>query len=399
MNSVKPEGMVGALWLTAYEVVKVNHRLSFLYIKHIDTIKDGPDLYYVIRDMEDLSILLSPTKYLKFKTKAHISPNTIRSTAFALIYYLHYLQELHLSVDDVYSMPYDRQYLHFTGFLEWLQNGYHKEENRKRKPNNRTCNDYLRTVFRWFDFLEQQDDTTGVLKIRSKGRRYFGKGTLTSQKTTGSFKGYLREEKCAGRKIEKEDIRTLLGACDNNRDRVLILLLAETGLRIGELLGVRFAEDIDHEKHRIRVTFRSDNENGSRAKYAEERSMLISDETYRIMMCYISEYHLLLRSGYLFVGISSVNAGKPLTVPMVHSIFQRLGRKTGIKASPHMFRHYFAYERYRSGWDIVLISRALGHRKISTTEQYLDITGEELEKSAEEYFRKEKSLIGVSDVL
>ena len=64
-----------------------------------------------------------------------------------------------------------------------------------------------------------------------------------------------------------------------------------------------------------------------------------------------------------------------------------------------MFRHYFAYERYRSGWDIALISRALGHRKISTTEQYLDITGEELEKSAEEYFSKEKSLIGMSDVL
>ena len=33
MNSVKPEGMVGALWLTAYEVVKVNHRLSFFIHK------------------------------------------------------------------------------------------------------------------------------------------------------------------------------------------------------------------------------------------------------------------------------------------------------------------------------------------------------------------------------
>ena len=366
----------------------------------VDTIKDGTDLYYVIRDMEDLSILLSPTKYLKFKAKAHMSPNTIRHAAHALVHYLHYLQEQHLSVDDVYSLPFDRQYMHFTGFLQWLQNAYHKGESRKMKPNNRTCNGYLREVFRWFDFLERLGDVPGVLKVRSEVRRHFDTEKHIYQKTTRSFKGFLREQESVGQRIEKEDIRTLLGACANLRDKVLLLLLAETGLRIGELLGVRFSEDIDHEKQRIRVKFRSDNDNDARAKYEEERSMLISDEAYRIMMCYISEYHLLMMySGYLFVGISGETAGKPLTIAAVHAMFKRLERKTGIKAAPHMFRHYFAYERYRSGWDIVLISRALGHRRISTTEHYLDIAGEELEKSAKEYFNNVKGLIGVPDVL
>ena len=43
----------------------------------------------------------------------------------------------------------------------------------------------------------------------------------------------------------------------------------KTGFRIGELLGVRYATDIDYERHLLYVNFREDNENGARAKNAE----------------------------------------------------------------------------------------------------------------------------------
>lgn len=46
---------------------------------------------------------------------------------------------------------------------------------------------------------------------------------------------------------------------------MLLLLLAETGFRIGELLGVRYVEDIDYQGCRIRVEPRVDNENEVRA--------------------------------------------------------------------------------------------------------------------------------------
>ena len=38
-----------------------------------------------------------------------------------------------------------------------------------------------------------------------------------------------------------------------------------------------------------------------------------------------------------------------------------------------MLRHYFANERRKSGWDLPLISKALGHKHISTTESYLNL--------------------------
>ena len=89
----------------------------------------------------------------------------------------------------------------------------------------------------------------------------------------------------------------LLKACANCRDQILLLLLAETGFRIGELLGVRYATDIDYERHLLYVNFREDNENGARAKNAEYRRQ-ISDATLNSAV-YIEEYKTLFPAGIL----------------------------------------------------------------------------------------------------
>lgn len=57
-------------------------------------------------------------------------------------------------------------------------------------------------------------------------------------------------------------------------------MLAETGYRIGELLGVKYVKDIDYRNHMIRVCFREDNENEARAKNAEYRSAKVSNDTF-----------------------------------------------------------------------------------------------------------------------
>ena len=50
-----------------------------------------------------------------------ISPNTIRRSAFALSYYLNYMDENQLHLDDIYKMKYAEQHEHFTDFLIWLK--------------------------------------------------------------------------------------------------------------------------------------------------------------------------------------------------------------------------------------------------------------------------------------
>ena len=215
-----------------------------------------------------------------------------------------------------------------------------------------------------------------------------------------SFRGYLKEKGHQGKTIEQDKIVELLQECANSRDQILLLLLAETGFRIGELLGVRYAEDIDYEKHIIYVNFRDDNENGARAKNAEFRRAKISDATFDILMFYIEDYkELILGQEYLFINVSGDYVGKPFKGSGVYAMLRRLEKKTGIKASPHMLRHYFANARRKDGWKLEMISQALGHRNIETTMKYLNITEDELIEVSDAFYNRHQAMYGVQNLL
>ena len=147
-------------------------------------------------------------------------------------------------------------------------------------------------------------------------------------------------------------------------------------------------------------SFREDNENNARAKNAEFRRAKISDATFDILTFYIEEYkELILKQEYLFINVSGDYAGKPFKVSGVYAMLRRLEEKTGIKASPHMLRHYFANERRKDGWKLELISQALGHRNIETTMKYLNITDEELIQVSDEFYSKHQAMYGIQDLL
>lgn len=79
-------------------------------------------------------------------------------------------------------------------------------------------------------------------------------------------------------------------------------------------------------------------------------------------MFYIEDYkELIIGQEYLFINVSGDYVGKPFKGSGVYAMLRRLERKTGIKASPHMLRHYFANARRKDGWKLEMISQALGH--------------------------------------
>lgn len=370
-----------------------------LYI--VDKVMDGAVTYYFIRCSEDMSIIPLPTKYLTYKIRAKASPNTVKRIAFSLSYYFTYLANKNLILGDIFELPYAKQHEHFTEFLIWIKNGNHNTNKKKKIPSNFTCNTYLRDVFGWFQFLELEYEQFDDLKVLSKKVVSFRNSVgLRFSVTYKAFKGYFREEEHRGKTIEQDKIVTILDACVNCRDQVLILLLAETGFRIGELLGIRYTKDIDYDKRTLKVYYREDNANFARAKNAEYRRAKISPETFEILMFYLSEYRNLLKnSEYLFINLAGEDAGKPLNVNTVYAMLKRLEEKTDVKATPHMLRHYFANERRKSGWEITLISKALGHKHISTTEQYLDIDTDELSKATDDFYNRNKSIFMVDKLI
>ena len=215
-----------------------------------------------------------------------------------------------------------------------------------------------------------------------------------------SFKGYLKEKDRNVRAAQEPEIIDILRACTNLRDQLLLLLLAETGFRIGEILGVDYTKDIDYEKQVLKVYFRDDNDNEARAKNAEYRSAKISRETFEFLLHYLAEYRRLLqRQSLLFINIRGETAGKPMRVESVYDMLDRMEEKTGIKLTPHMLRRYYAVSRRDAGWALELIQLALGHKHLDTTVKYLGILDNQLMTASREFYEKHSDLYGIKDLL
>lgn len=366
----------------------------------VDFITEGKQKLFYIKDIETFDIVLLPSKYLKYKTEANRSPNTVRRIALSLCYYLNYLSQTETELAEVDKLDFEEQSKHFSQFLYWIKEGNHITDNRIAKTGNGTCNAYLKDVFGFF--LYMADSGYG------KPLRVLAYNQITVANAVGvkrtirskSFKGYMKEKDRDVRAADEVEIVDILQACTNIRDQLLLLLIAETGFRIGEILGLDYTKDIDYKQHNLKVYFRDDNDNDARAKNAEYRSAKISSDTFEFLMHYLSEYRSLLQhQNLLFINIKGKTAGRPMRVESVYDMLERMEVKTGIKLTPHMLRRYYAVSRRNSGWALELIQLALGHKHLDTTVKYLGILDDQLMEASREFYEKHSDLYGIKDLL
>lgn len=360
--------------------------------------REKRSLYYEICGEEDTIIVKQVSKYLRYLKRVNRSPNTIKRIAYGICYYLNFLEYRGLLIQEVLLMTYYAQKEHFQDFLYWIKAGRHCEKINVGRNNN-TCNSYLQSVFGFYGYAMSQFAYSGaILVLVPKGVSYVNKQGVRYQKQVFVFDGYFSKERARKEEsLNERSIGIIVNACTNMRDIIMLLIMAETGFRIGEMLGIRHTKDIDYENQTITVTYRENNSNNARAKNAEERTAKISEDTFKALIEYITgNRELLLQTEYLFVNLHGKTKGEPLSVNAVYSVFRQLEKKTGIKATPHMLRHYFANARRKNGWDLVKICHALGHKSIETTKNYIRIENDEMMDIQTKYFASTQSLFSIS---
>lgn len=175
----------------------------------------------------------------------------------------------------------------------------------------------------------------------------------------------LRREEPEIKVLSIDERRRLLDACDRLRDRFFLTLLGESGIRVGEALGLRH-EDVDARLHCIHIRPRH-NANGARVKGQRSRVVDVSSGLMRLYADYMHEEYGDLDSDYVFVNLWRGPTGRPLRRWAVDDLFARLARRTGIAAHAHMFRHTHATELLRSGVAIEVASKRLGHADVAVT--------------------------------
>jgi site-specific recombinase XerD len=217
---------------------------------------------------------------------------------------------------------------------------------------------------------------------RSSGWRPFlhhvSKGRPQPRRTIG-----LTVPRKLPRVLTADETQAILDACERLRDRFLFALLWDSGIRIGEALGLRHS-DIAAAEREVTIVSRV-NDNGARTKSREPRSIPVSTDLVRLYADYLHDEYGELDSDYVFVNLWAQPLGRPLTYPAVYDLVRRLRRRTGIEFDPHWYRHTAATRMLRDGVPIEVVSKLLGHADITTTVNvYGHLTAADARKALEE---------------
>lgn len=82
----------------------------------VQTEKEGNKKFFYILDQNQMEPELLSSQYLMHKIRSNRSPNTVRRAAFAINYYLEFLEERQKRITEVLEMPFDEQNTHFIDF-------------------------------------------------------------------------------------------------------------------------------------------------------------------------------------------------------------------------------------------------------------------------------------------
>lgn len=152
------------------------------------------------------------------------------------------------------------------------------------------------------------------------------------------------------------------------RDRLMLRMLYETGIRRAELVGLR-EESADLSALTLKV----------RGKGDKERLIPIENE----LAHNISEYLALKRqemgdTEWLFV----TRKGEQMKPSGVNTVVKKYMTclSNADRISPHVFRHTFATHILNEGGDLMAVKELLGHENLATTEIYTHVTRERLKE-------------------
>ncbi|GAA5417367.1 tyrosine recombinase XerC [Paraliobacillus ryukyuensis] len=183
--------------------------------------------------------------------------------------------------------------------------------------------------------------------------------------------------------LEKEELEEFLTATKNEGlegDLLAFTMLAYTGLRVGELVALKW-NDIDFENKTLRVIRTYYNPTSNKLKYqlltpktrTSRRTISIDELLITILQMYKKEQDQIKKDNKPFYQdndfIFASNEGYPKTIKAISIRLQRLLKKTNIKKAitPHSFRHTHTSLLIEADVHIKEIQERLGHADIKTT--------------------------------
>lgn len=233
-----------------------------------------------------------------------------------------------------------------------------------------TVNRKLAAVTAFYDFHHRQSAVPVAERLHPPSHRS-GRGSFRpmlqgfAPLRSRGRPGRLSQRRRLPRVLSLSEVEAVLRAQTRVRDRLLFALLFQTGVRIGQALGLRH-EDVVTWENRIEVVCREDNANGARGK-GSEGSVPVAAALMRLYAEYMHVEYGSLESDYVFVNLWGGRVGHPVTYATVNDVVLRTRRTVGFHFTPHCFRHTYATLSRRAGVPLEVVSQLITHRSVQTS--------------------------------
>lgn len=163
------------------------------------------------------------------------------------------------------------------------------------------------------------------------------------------------------------------------RNRLLLSLMLDTGLRLSEAVSLRW-KDIDLNTGKLMVR---------QGKGAKDRTLWLGEPDLKLLRRWRERQakDIAGSTEHVFTTLD----GEPVSPRYVQQMVKRLAARAGIAKDihPHTLRHSFATDLYRETKDIRLTQKALGHANLATTQIYTHLVDEDLEAALKSFRQAE----------
>lgn len=149
------------------------------------------------------------------------------------------------------------------------------------------------------------------------------------------------------------------------RNRAILLLLLDTGLRASELCNIKIHE-IDLNQRKVKIF----------GKGSKERILPFSARTGQVIWKYLASHR---KDDHVGQPLFATQRGRPITRTHLRHIVERICARADLpRYTPHDFRHTFAVNYLRNYPNIYTLQEMLGHTTLDMVKRYLAVSQNDL---------------------
>jgi integrase/recombinase XerD len=163
--------------------------------------------------------------------------------------------------------------------------------------------------------------------------------------------------------LSSEELKLAIAASLTRRDKAILLLLADTGIRASEALALDWC-DVDIASGLVQIR---------KGKGGKRRSVVVGVKTRRALLAYRRTVVHEPRDPVI-----QTYQGTRLKHSGLRMALNRIGERAGVKLNPHMLRRTFATLSLRAGINPLHLQALMGHSSLEMTRKYIKMVDEDL---------------------